>query len=82
MDIKTNHKTPTNANYIYADGQSIPYTLSRSQMADCCSSARALFKVTFEFGELYFCHHHYNKHKSELFASSVSIVDESSVLVK
>jgi len=82
MNIKTNPESPTKTNYIYADGESVPYTLKRSQRADCCSSARALFKVTFEFGELYFCNHHYNRHRNELFASSISIVDESSVLVK
>lgn len=72
--------TTIEKNYTYADGKSVPYTLKRSQRADCCSSSRALFKVSFEYGDLYFCHHHYNKHKDRLMMESISILDESSAL--
>lgn len=74
--------TTTRTKYTYADGDSIPYSLKRSQRSDCCKDSRALFEVKFSYGTLYFCNHHYNKHKDAILRDSVEVLDESSVLVK
>lgn len=65
--------------YIKADGDSIPYSLTASVRADCCS-VRAIYKVSFEFGDLHFCNHHFNKHREAILIKSTAILDESEIL--
>lgn len=65
--------------YTKADGDSIPYTLSASIRSDCCS-VRAIYRVSFEFGDLHFCNHHFNKHKETILTKSTAILDESEIL--
>lgn len=72
--------TVTDKKYTLADGDSVPFTLKKSQRSDCCSSTRALYRVTFSYGDLYFCRHHFNKHKDKLIEDSLSVLDESNVL--
>ena len=65
--------------YTKADGESVPYVLTASVRADCCS-ARAIYKVTFPYGDLFFCNHHFNKNRESIIANSISIIDESQKL--
>ena len=71
----------TSFEYILADGKSIPYELLNTHRADCCS-ARAVYRVTLNSGNLlFFCNHHFNVHSFELHQQSKSILDESKSLL-
>lgn len=57
------------------------YLLSAEDRCDACQ-AQAYVYVDFEFGDLMFCLHHWNKHKDKLSLHLVSeVVDESSKLL-
>lgn len=57
------------------------YLLNTEDRCDACN-AQAYVYVNFEFGDLLFCLHHWNKNKEKLSVHSVSeIVDESSKLL-
>ena len=47
-------------------------TVTSYQSCDSCL-ARAKFKVTFSFGELDFCFHHYKEHEESLKKTAESI---------
>lgn len=49
------------------------------ERCDQCG-AQSYYMVTFSFGNLFFCYHHYRIHEEKLFEVAEDIVDESELL--
>lgn len=59
------------------DGLTQKFKLTAIDRADCCD-ARAYYKVELKSSRLlYFCHHHYMKHKKALLLQTLRVRDES-----
>ena len=50
-----------------------------SDRCDSCN-AKAFYMVTFEFGELFYCRHHFVKHEDALMEKAYEIYDDSDFL--
>lgn len=62
------------------DGDKQKFKLSAVDRADCCD-ARAYYKVQLQSKNLlFFCHHHYSKHKNALLLQALRVRDESAQL--
>ena len=61
--------------------QETKYQLTAFDRCDRCG-AQAWVKASGVNGELYFCSHHYNKHKEEIVKWSFEIIDETERLVE
>jgi hypothetical protein len=53
--------------------------LTETERCDQCG-AQSYYMVSFEYGTLFFCHHHYKENEDKLFETAVDIVDESELL--
>lgn len=69
---------PTEFVYEKVDGVNHGFIISsRFERADCCDAKSYILVEFGASGVLYFCFHHYNKHKSKLFEVATYIRDES-----
>ena len=59
-----------------AEEQPEKRTLSRFDRCDQCGYA-AFYMATFEFGNLYFCGHHYRRNEEFIYDNALQLVDES-----
>lgn len=53
--------------------------LTQKDRCDQCN-AQAYYRVTFESGNLFFCHHHYKSHETVILETALDVVDESELL--
>lgn len=53
--------------------------LTQKERCDQCN-AQSYYRVTFESGNLFFCHHHYKRHEAVIFETALDVVDESQLL--
>lgn len=64
--------------YEQIDGKNNDYIVSsKYERSDCCGLRSYVLVELENRGVLYFCGHHYNKHKDELFKVSTYIRDET-----
>lgn len=56
------------------------YQLTAHDRCDACPS-QAYVHVEFEFGDLLFCFHHWQKHQAKLMTIATNVVDEASRLL-
>jgi|AntAceMinimDraft_5_1070358.scaffolds.fasta_scaffold262380_2 hypothetical protein len=55
------------------------YTLN--ERCDACNS-QSYFMVSFDYGNLFFCKHHFDRHEDTIFELALDVVDESELLFR